>query len=131
MKEQILTQREGRPFYTEERCWIEELSNSSADPGLSIARVRVEAGVSTQLHRLKNTTERYLILSGRGRIEVGALPPQEVFSGDVVLIPPDCPQRITCLGKEDLIFLVFCTPRFLPEAYENLEDGNGTIAPNL
>ncbi|MDY0162470.1 cupin domain-containing protein [Desulfobotulus sp.] len=122
MKERILESREVQAFYTEERCWIEELSNSSEDPGLSIARVRVKTGVTTQWHRLKNTTERYLILFGRGRMEVGSLPPQEVLPGDVVWIPADCPQRITCLGGEDLVFLVFCTPRFLPEAYENLEE---------
>jgi quercetin dioxygenase-like cupin family protein len=122
MKERILASREIPAFYTEERCWIEELSNSSEDPGLSIARVRVKRGVTTQLHRLTNTAERYLILFGRGRMEVGSLPPQEVLPGDVVWIPPDCPQRITCLGETDLIFLVLCTPRFLPEAYENLEN---------
>lgn len=121
MKEQVLTTTEARAFYTEERCWIEELSNSPADPALSIARVRVEAGIATQKHRLKNTAERYLILSGRGRMEVGALAPQNVGPGDVVLIPPDCPQRIVNEGREDLVFLVFCTPRFLPEVYENLE----------
>jgi mannose-6-phosphate isomerase-like protein (cupin superfamily) len=44
-----------------------------------------------------------------------------VNPGDVVLIPPACPQRIANLGDTDLIFLAICTPRFRPEAYEDLD----------
>jgi mannose-6-phosphate isomerase-like protein (cupin superfamily) len=109
-------------FYTPERCSILELSNSPEDPDASIARARVAPGVTTRWHRLVGTTERYVILQGRGRVEVGDLPPQEVASGDLVLIPPSCPQRIANLGHEDLLFLAICTPRFLPEAYEDIED---------
>jgi mannose-6-phosphate isomerase-like protein (cupin superfamily) len=39
----------------------------------------------------------------------------------VVLIPPSVRQRIANLGKEDLIFLAICTPRFRNEAYEDLQ----------
>ncbi|MFL2546616.1 MAG: hypothetical protein ACJ0SL_04545 [Candidatus Rariloculaceae bacterium] len=53
-------------FYTPERCHILELSNSEADEGLSIAQARVEPGVTTALHRLNDTVERYYILSGQG-----------------------------------------------------------------
>jgi mannose-6-phosphate isomerase-like protein (cupin superfamily) len=53
-------------------------------------------------------------------VEVGDLPPQEVGPGDVVIIPPDDRQRIANIGKSDLIFLCFCTPRFVPDAYEDL-----------
>lgn len=108
-------------YYTSERCYITELSNSPDDPELSVARARVEPGVTTEWHRLHGTTERYVILEGRGRVEVGNLPPQEVRSGDVVLIPPETPQRITNLGSEDLIFLALCTPRFRREVYEEID----------
>lgn len=121
MKAGIKQQDPGSEFYTRERCYITELSNSPDDPGLSIARARVAPGVTTQWHRLKNTTERYCILSGRGLMEVGKLPPQKVAQGDVVLIPPMCRQRITSIGKQDLVFLAICTPRFLPEDYETIE----------
>jgi mannose-6-phosphate isomerase-like protein (cupin superfamily) len=66
------------------------------------------------------TVERNVILEGRGRVEVGDLPPQDVGPGDVVVIPPDCRQRISNPGKIDLIFLCVCTPRFAQEAYEDL-----------
>lgn len=108
-------------FLTPERCFINELSNSAADPEVSIARARVPVGVTTRWHRLHGTAERYVMLSGSGRVEVGNLPAQNVEPGDVVLIPPGCRQRITNLGTEDLIFLAVCTPRFRPEAYEDID----------
>lgn len=109
-------------FYTDERCYITELSNIEADPDVSIARARVEPGVTTRWHRVIDTAERYVILEGTALVEVGDLPAQEVGLGDVVLIPPSCRQRITNLGKEDLIFLAICSPRFRQEAYEDIED---------
>ena len=47
--------------------------------------------------------------------------PQRVGPGDVVLIPPDCRQRIKNVGGTDLLFLAVCTPRFRPEAYEDID----------
>lgn len=111
----------GTEFYTPERCYINELWNNAADPEASIARARVRPGVTTRWHRLKATTERYVILKGTGRVEVGSLPPQGVGPGDVVLIPPSCRQRITNIGGVDLVFLAICTPRFQPEAYKDID----------
>jgi mannose-6-phosphate isomerase-like protein (cupin superfamily) len=121
MREQVLPIRPASEFFTPERCYIVELSNSEADPGLSIARARVEPGVTTRWHRVRDTVERYVLLSGRGRMEVGEMPPQEVGPGDVVVIPPGCKQRITALGSEDLLFLAICSPRFRPEIYEDVD----------
>ena len=122
MKESIRHPNPGDEFYTPEKCYINELSNTPDDPDASIARARVEPGVTTRWHRLSGTFERYHIVSGRGRVEVGKLQPQEVTAGDTVLIPPMCPQRITNIGPEDLIFLAICTPRFSKAVYEDIED---------
>jgi mannose-6-phosphate isomerase-like protein (cupin superfamily) len=111
--------------YFEERCHITEWWNSPDDEDASIARARVEPGVTTRLHCLKNVTERYVILEGRGRVEVGALAPAAVGPGDVVVIPPGVSQRITNTGSFDLIFLAICTPRFTQAAYEDIEPGAG------
>jgi len=105
-----------------EKCCITELCNTPDDPDVSIARARVEPGITTRWHRLRGTVERYYIISGRGRMEVGKLPPQEVNPGDVVLIPPTCRQRITNIGSEDLIFLAICTPGFSNDVYEDVEE---------
>jgi len=118
MKEKIIQGDPGTEFYTDEGCLIFELSNSADDEAASIARARLEPGITTKLHRLRGVAERYLILKGIGRMEVGDLPSGDVKPGDVVLIPPGCPQRITNTGNEELLFLAVCTPRFTPDIYE-------------
>jgi mannose-6-phosphate isomerase-like protein (cupin superfamily) len=122
MKEAIITQNLDEEFPIPEKCFILELSNTPEDPEASIARARVEPGVTTRWHRLKGTVERYYIVSGKGRMEVGTLPPQEVNPGDVVRIPPMCRQRIANIGTEDLVFLAVCTPRFKVDVYEDIDD---------
>jgi len=121
MKETIKQLSLNDEFYTSEKCFIIELSNTEDDPEASIARARVEPGISTRWHRLKDTIERYHILSGTGLVEIGQLPPQQLKAGDTVLIPAMCRQRITNNGTEDLLFLAICTPRFIDDTYEDLE----------
>ncbi|PPE73548.1 cupin domain-containing protein [Solimonas fluminis] len=107
---------------TAERCDIAELSNTADDPELSVARARVAPGITTRWHRLHGIAERYVILEGRGRAEVGGLPPQDLLPGDVLRIAPDQPQRITNTGSADLVFLALCTPRFRWDAYEDIDE---------
>jgi mannose-6-phosphate isomerase-like protein (cupin superfamily) len=124
MKEAVIKQNFSNEFHTPENCYITELSNTPDDPDVSVARARVGPGVRTRWHRLAGTVERYYIISGRGRAEVGKMLPQEVNSGDMVLIPPMCRQRITNIGSEDLIFLAICTPRFSNDIYEDVEENS-------
>lgn len=121
MKPVIQSFDEGREYYFREGCHINELSNSADDAIVSIARARVEPGRTTRWHRLSGITERYVILQGRGMVEIGSERGQTVSSGDVVIIPPQTRQRITNDGTESLVFLAICSPRFVPEAYEELE----------
>lgn len=121
MKPQIRPYTPGAEYWFPEGCHIDELLNDPVDPVVSIVRARVPAGGITRWHRLRGTAERYLIQSGRGRVEIGDLAPREVGPGDVVIIPPDCRQRIANLAAEDLVFLAICTPRFRRVDYEDLE----------
>ncbi len=109
-------------FYIDEGCFIIELATAAEDPDLSIARCRVEPDKTTHWHKLRDTTERYLIQAGNGLVEIGDLPPRTVSAGDMVMIPPGCPQRISNTGSTDLLFLALCTPRFTPDIYENIEN---------
>lgn len=104
-------------YYFEENCYITEWWNSPADPGLSVARARVKPGEVTCRHSLEGVAERYVIIGGRGRVEVGGQPAREVSESDVVLIPPGVSQRIANTGREDLLFLAICTPKFTPRCY--------------
>lgn len=106
--------------WTEERCFITELLNDADVPDVSLARCRVEPGVTTQLHRL-SVREWYVVEQGRGLMEVGNLEPRPIGPGDVVEIPADTAQRVTNTGAGDLVFQCVCLPRFTPGCYESLE----------
>ena len=111
-------------FWTDERCFITECLNSEEIEEFSLAIARVKPAVTTQLHCLRDTKEIYIIRKGTGLVLVG----QKEFKvsvGDSVIIPANTPQRITNLSNtEDLEFYCHCSPRFVPEAYENLEANN-------
>ena len=104
-------------YYFEEGCHIIETSNSVDDEDVSIARARVEKGQTTKWHYLENTTERYVILSGYGLVEVGVEEPCDVVTGDVVIVPANTRQRIKNTGENDLVFLAICSPRFQKQNY--------------
>lgn len=122
MKAVILPVDESLEKLTEEQCSILELSNTADDEAVSIARARVATGVTTRWHRLQGIAERYVILEGQGLAEIGQLPATSIGPGDVVRIPPGERQRIGNTGKQDLVFLAICTPRFRWEAYEDIDD---------
>ncbi len=114
--------QEENEYFFEEGCFILEMSEIESDPEVSLARARVEPGKTTRFHRLKNTFERYIMLSGTGLVEVGEDKPVEVYPGDVVRIPPMVDQRITNIGDDDLVFLAICNPHFVKEIYIDSED---------
>ncbi|MFZ1983577.1 MAG: cupin domain-containing protein, partial [Desulfatitalea sp.] len=121
MRPEIRKATASEEFETQERCHILEVANDPGDDFVSIARARVEAGVTTGLHCLRGVSERYVIVAGTGRVELGGMEPIEVSAGDVVRIPPETPQRIANIGTGDLIFYCVCTPPFHPNCYVPLE----------
>jgi mannose-6-phosphate isomerase-like protein (cupin superfamily) len=105
---------------TRERCYIRERFNDAAVPEFSIADCRVTPGVTTELHRL-GVDEWYVIVEGRGMMEIDRQPAVQVGPGDTVVIPKGSPQRIRNAGTSDLLFQCICIPRFTEAAYEALE----------
>jgi mannose-6-phosphate isomerase-like protein (cupin superfamily) len=117
MKAEIRRADPSRESLTHENCFILELANDPSDPDVSIARARVLPGVTTEWHRVNDIDERYVIVRGKGKVEVGNLPPAIVSEDDVVRIPANTPQRITNVGDVDLVFFCVCSPRFAQSAY--------------
>jgi len=111
---------EEQEYYFHEGCHILELCNQADHQDLSIARATLEPQQETQLHRLKATVERYVILSGNGLATIGN-DTYEVKANDVLIIEENMPQKIFNSGSEDLIFLVICSPRFLESNYEAVD----------
>lgn len=121
--EAVCSPLEADEFYSAENVRILEAWNVAEDPSLSIARARLGPGQATEEHVLSRTTERYLVVRGVGRVEVGRLPPTDVGPGDVVLIPAGTRQRIRNPGHEDLVFYCICTPRFDEADYRRAAPG--------
>lgn len=107
-------------FWTRERCFITELMNSAEQPEVSLARARVEPGVTTELHSL-SVSEWYVVETGEGLMRVGDREPFVVRPGDTVAIPKNTAQQITNSGQEDLVFVCVCAPRFSQKCYTSLE----------
>lgn len=117
----IVRPDESAEFFTEERCHILETWNDERDPGVSVARARVEPGVTTELHVLDGVAERYLVTQGTGEMELEGCPTGEVGPGDFVFIPAGVPQRVTNTGTGDLVFYCICTPAWREGVYRSLE----------
>ena len=121
MKPEIKFAADAVEFVTPERCHISEVANDPDDAAASIARARVEPGVTTAWHSLSGIAERYIIISGEGRVELQGVEATQVSAGDVVRIPAGIAQRITNTGECDLIFYCVCTPRFRLAGYKSLD----------
>jgi mannose-6-phosphate isomerase-like protein (cupin superfamily) len=117
MKPEIRRAHGAHEFETPERCLILEVANDAGDEDVSISRARVPTGVTTEWHHLAATDERYIIVSGVGRVEIGGIDAADVGPGDVVRIPADTRQRIANTGKDDLLFFCVCTPPFKVSSY--------------
>jgi mannose-6-phosphate isomerase-like protein (cupin superfamily) len=114
MKQKIVKANSLNESSTAERCFIAENYSSK---GISVACARVQPGVTTVAHHLNGVDEIYLVTSGQGKVTVGDLEPAEVGVGDVVVIPAGTSQRITNIGKADLVFYCICTPKFTINCY--------------
>jgi mannose-6-phosphate isomerase-like protein (cupin superfamily) len=108
-------------YFTDERCYILELHNTADSPEASIARARVEPGVTTKQHQVVGTIERYILLEGKGVAHIAGMDDRAVKVGDVIEIPAGITQSITNNGDHDLVFLCVCTPRFEWDNYKSLE----------
>ncbi len=119
MKPEVIKAKSLKAIPTTERCSITE--NYSA-VNLSIAEARVKPGITTSAHHLVGIDEIYIIIDGEGQVDVGDLKPTKVVEGDLIIIPADVSQRISNIGKTDLVFYCICTPRFTPEGYRDEEN---------
>ncbi len=106
-------------FWLDERIYVREIMNSPQEPDISLARFRVPAGSTTQLHAL-SVTEWYIMESGSGIVEVDG---HEIAmkAGENIKIDQGQSQRVINKSGMELVFQSICTPRWTPECYTNLE----------
>lgn len=80
----------------------------------SLAHAVVPPGTRTLRHHLVDAVETYYILSGAGRMHIGA-EVFEVLPGDAIVIPANAIQFIENNGETDLAFLAVVEPAWMPE----------------
>ena len=93
-------------------CRLRELLHPDKDgSGLpySLAVASVRPGERTLPHLLTDETEVYYVVSGTGRMHVGA-EESELGPGDAVVIPVGTEQWIECRGDEPLQFVALVSP---------------------
>lgn len=116
MEPKIVKAKSLKETLTPEHCFLYE---NWSTPKVSIARARVRPGVTTRAHHLEGADEIYIVTEGKGRVEIAGIKPTDVTAGDVVVIPMGTSQRITNIGKTDLVFYCVCTPRFTADCYHD------------
>ena len=97
------------PFTTKDGSTIRELHHTREQ---SLAEASLAEGQSTQRHYHRATEEIYLVLEGRGELEIDG-ERRAVAPGDAALIPPGAWHEIRAL--EPLRFLCCCAPPYRHE----------------
>jgi mannose-6-phosphate isomerase-like protein (cupin superfamily) len=100
-------------FTTKDGSEIRELlaHRNSCIANQSLAEARLPPGAATAAHYHPKTEEIYYILSGQGRMRIGA-ETADVGRGDAIAIPPGRTHQITNTGQEPLVFLCCCAPPY-------------------
>ena len=118
MIKKIIKLHDSEEFYTHEKCYITAMFNNEDFKSFSVARSRVEPGITTEVHKLIDTDEVYYILSGKGEMEVDGELMGVVVANDLIFIPKNSKQRIKNTAYNDLLFLCICSPRFDGRNYQ-------------
>ena len=100
-------ERDAVPFTTKDGSTIREYLHTEQQ---SLAEATVLAGESTERHYHGRSEEIYLLLAGRGTMELDG-DERDVAPGDAILIPPGAWHRISA-GAADVRFLCCCSPPY-------------------
>jgi mannose-6-phosphate isomerase-like protein (cupin superfamily) len=112
----VRSRGDAEPFTTADGSTIRVLLDREAGGARnqSLAEASLEPGQATQRHYHAETEEIYVLLDGRGEMEVdGARQP--VAPGDAILIPPGARHQIRAEPSTELRFLCCCAPPYRHE----------------
>jgi mannose-6-phosphate isomerase-like protein (cupin superfamily) len=102
--------------------YIKELISPNRDKvkaGYSLALATVPMGQSSIPHKLKSSSEIYIIIEGTGLMHI-AEEVMEITKGQIVYIPPGSFQYIENAGSGDLVFYCIVDPPWRQEDDEVL-----------
>jgi mannose-6-phosphate isomerase-like protein (cupin superfamily) len=111
----VRSRRDSQPFVTADGSEIRVLLDAAAGGARhqSLAEALLQDGEATRRHYHAETEEIYVVLDGRGEMEVDGAR-QLVGPEDAVLIPPGARHEIRAVGGP-LRFLCACAPPYRDE----------------
>jgi mannose-6-phosphate isomerase-like protein (cupin superfamily) len=112
---QVRSRDDAEPFTTKDGSTIRVLLDAEAggSANQSLAEATLEDGQTTQRHYHASTEEIYVVLEGRGELEVDGAR-REVGPGDAVLLPPGAWHELRATGGP-MRFLCCCAPPYRHE----------------
>lgn len=104
---------DAEPFTTADGSTIRVLldADSGGARNQSLAEALLEPGQTTQRHYHAETEELYVVLEGRGELEVDG-DRARVAPGEAILIPPGAWHEVRADVGEPLRFLCCCAPPY-------------------
>jgi mannose-6-phosphate isomerase-like protein (cupin superfamily) len=111
---QVRSRADAEPFTTKDGSTIRVLLDAEAGGAAnqSLAEASLDDGQATERHYHAATEEIYVVLEGRGEMEVDGAR-REVGPGDAVLIPPGAWHELR--AAEPMRFLCCCAPPYRHE----------------
>lgn len=123
MKGILIKNAENVPsFLAGDKTWIKEVlhpKNDDIDLPYSVAFGHLEVGHSSRPHILHQQTEVYIILDGKGEINVDNIK-QSFRKGDCFLVSPGGNQFVVNTGETILQFICIVSPPWQEEQEEIL-----------
>ena len=83
----------------------------------SLAHAMLRPGEASRSHRLRESSEVFVILAGEGIISVNE-DTAPVSAGQAVYVPPGAVQHLQNTGSEDLVFICLVSPPWRSEDEE-------------
>ncbi|MFZ2471845.1 MAG: cupin domain-containing protein [Methanothrix sp.] len=108
-------------------CELLHPDREGLDLPYSIAHAMLHPGTASLPHRLKTSSEVYLILEGMGEMHIGS-EKAPVQAGQAILIPPGSWQHIQNTGDIILKFICIVDPFWRAEDEEVLENETMGVA---
>jgi mannose-6-phosphate isomerase-like protein (cupin superfamily) len=111
---QVRSRADAEPFTTKDGSTIRVLLDAEAGGAgnQSLAEASLDDGQATERHYHAATEEIYVVLEGRGEMEVDGAR-SEVGPGDAILIPPGAWHELRAV--EPMRFLCCCAPPYSHE----------------
>lgn len=120
---EIINRNSCKEFVAQDEAVVRELVSprNSSLKNQSIAEVTIPVGTTVREHYHKKTEEVYYLISGKGEMSLDG-ETKIVGEGDSIVILPEQKHKMKCIGDEDLVMVVTCSPSYTDEDQIIIDD---------